>query len=152
MSAVLKVRMTSFPVRRPSLNEFADQFEIAIKERDEIALRLDKAIDDLTAVSQLYENSRTEFQSERDRLNSEITSLRTQLTEQSKKKEKAPVSDDATVKSLLATQERLIRDEFEKKYQELTVQVRSQRKKYVQQVDEMKKRLASCMCRASVRN
>jgi hypothetical protein len=149
MSAVLKVRT---PVRRPSLSEFADQFELAIKERDEIAVRLSKALDDLTAVSQLYERSRIQFEGERKRLHAEVESLHTQMAELSKKKEKAVSADDISVKSLLATQERLIRDEFEKKYQELTVQVRTQRKKYTQQVDDLKKRLSSCMCRASIRH
>jgi phage shock protein A len=148
MSAVLTVRK---PIRRPSLSEFADQFELAIKERDEIAVRLNKALDDLTSISQLYERTRADFESERQRLNTELASLRAQMAELSQKKEKAVSADDVSVKSLLATQERLIRDEFEKKYQELTVQVRTQRKKYTQQVDDMKRRLSSCMCRASVR-
>jgi signal transduction protein with GAF and PtsI domain len=148
MSAVLTVRK---PIRRPSLSEFADQFELAIKERDEIAVRLNKALDDLTSISQLYERTRADFENERQRLNTELASLRTQMAELWQKKEKPVSADDVSVKSLLATQERLIRDEFEKKYQELTVQVRTQRKKYTQQVDDMKRRLSSCMCRASVR-
>jgi len=48
--------------------------------------------------------------------------------------------DDARLQSLLAARERLIRDEFERKFQELTVEVKRERNRYTQEVH--------CICRA----
>jgi hypothetical protein len=57
--------------------------------------------------------------------------------------------DDARLQSLLAAKERLIRDEFERKYQELAVEVKQQRNRYTEEVQKLKKQLSNCICRVS---
>ena len=55
--------------------------------------------------------------------------------------------DDPRLQSLLAAKERLIRDEFERKYQELAVEVKRQRNRYTEEVQELKRQLSNCICR-----
>ena len=107
--------------RKLSIGEFADQFETVVKEREDLAIELDKA-------------------------RAEIIKLKGQLADLSRKDQTA--INDRT-EYLLEAREKLIRDEFERKYQELTVEVRNQRKKYTQQIDAMKKQLKNCMCQST---
>src|SRR5262245_35499871 len=134
-----------------SLSEFVEQYETAIKERQDLSTRLFQALEEIETINQIYEQRRLEFDSERTRLNLEIDSLRTQLHESAKKQAEKQSSngDSAGVQSVIAARERLIRDEFDKKFQELLVEVRTQKKKYIEQVDQMKKKMARCMCQAS---
>jgi hypothetical protein len=57
--------------------------------------------------------------------------------------------DDARVQSLLAARERLIRDEFERKYQELAVEVKQERNRHIEEVRKLKRQLSNCICGAS---
>jgi septin family protein len=61
---------------------------------------------------------------------------------------------DARFQSLMAARERLIRDEFERKYQELAVAVKQERsryteevRKYNEEVRKLKRQLSNCICR-----
>lgn len=131
-----------------SLTEFIDQFEVAIREKRDLACRLNEALDEIAAIDKLYQQRRAQFDSEKQLLNSEIDKLRTQVLEISKTNEKK-VADTAVVQSLLETRERLVREEFGRKFQELTVEVRQQRKKYNEQVEKMKNQLEGCICQGS---
>ena|SRR5437867_3949376 len=133
--------------QKPSLSEFAEQFASVVKEKQDLASRLSKALADVSAITQLHQRAHTEFDSERTRLNSEIDKLRAQLIGVVKRPEN-PTTDDARVQSLLAARERLIRDEFERKFQELTVAVRQERNKYSEEVQRLKAQLSNCICRA----
>ena len=131
-------------IRKLSLSEFPELFEAAIKERQELTLRLEKAREEIATMIR----ARAEFEKERSHLNAEITKLREQVSELSKKS--TNVKDDAArTEYLVAAKEKLIREEFERKYQELTVEVRNHRKKYTQQMDAMKKQLKNCMCQST---
>ena len=57
--------------------------------------------------------------------------------------------DDPRLQSLLAAKERLIRDEFERKYQDLAVEVKRERNRYTKEVQKLKKQLSNCICRVS---
>jgi hypothetical protein len=57
--------------------------------------------------------------------------------------------DDARLQSLLAAKERLIRDEFERKYQELALEVKRERNRYTEEVQKLKRQLSNCICRVS---
>jgi len=57
--------------------------------------------------------------------------------------------DDARLQSLLAAKERLIRDEFERKYQELAVEVKREHNRYTEEVRKLKKQLSNCICQVS---
>ena len=74
---------------------------------------------------------------ENDRLNSEIVDLRAQL--------------NGRLQSLLAVKEKLIRDEFDRKFRDLQVDVKRERSKYAELIQEVKKQLSSCICRANHR-
>ena len=74
---------------------------------------------------------------ENDRLNLEIVGLRSQLS--------------GRLDSLLAAKEKLMRDEFDRKFQELQVEVKRERNKYAELMREVKKQLSSCICRANHR-
>jgi chromosome segregation ATPase len=137
-------------VRKLTLNEFAEQFEAAVKEqqqlakeRQELTVRLDKAREEITTLMR----ARAEFEKERVFLNAEIAKLRDQVADLAKKRETSK-EDVARTEYLVSAREKLIRDEFERKFQELTVQVRNQRKKYTEDMEAMKKRLKGCMCQS----
>ena len=48
--------------------------------------------------------------------------------------------------SLLETKERLIRQEFERKYQDLLVEVRKERTLHGKQIKDLKEQLSACIC------
>ena len=48
--------------------------------------------------------------------------------------------------SLLATKERLMREEFERKYQDLVVEVRREHTRHGQEIKELKEQLSGCIC------
>ena len=56
---------------------------------------------------------------------------------------------DARLQSLLAAKERLIRDEFERKYQELVVELKRERNRYREEVQRLKRQSSNCICRVS---
>jgi hypothetical protein len=115
-------------VRRPagSLSEFADEFECAMKEKRDLTLLLSKTLDEKALLIQRFEAAQAE-----------IENLRAQLSGRSD--------------SLSAVKEKLIREEFDRKFQELTLEVRRERSKYGQLVSELKKQLSSCICRVNAR-
>jgi hypothetical protein len=90
-------------------------------------------------------DSRDELERQKQLLNSEIERLRTLISEASREDGKA-LGVRRGIQVLLETKERLIRQEFERKYQELAGEVRRQRKQHTEQVDKMKRQLADCIC------
>jgi hypothetical protein len=152
MSPAVKDILTDCkPTQIPaSLTEFVEQFETAMKERQDLSWRLGQALEEIQAINQLYQQRRHEFDNERNRLKSEIDNLRLQLLEFSRSQtQKQSDANSAGVQSVIAARERLIREEFDTKFQELLIEVRTQKKKYAEQVDKMKKKLATGMCQAS---
>jgi rubrerythrin len=121
---------------RPSLNDFAEQFDHIMKENRDLARRLDKAVDEKLALNHLYDESRREFAQERRELNVTIDQLRDQLNNR--------------VQLLVAAKEKLVREEFERKFQELTVTVRQQRHQYTQQIEKLKSQMSRCICRGRI--
>ncbi len=117
---------------RPSLGEFADQLDRVIRENQDLSSRLNQAMLEKATLCQLYEQSRTAYESERDRLNAELETLRSQI--------------NGRVQHLLSTKERLMGEEYERKLQDLTVSVRQERHKYTTHVEKMKAQLSNCIC------
>ncbi len=132
--------------QRPSLTDFAEQFESVVKEKQDLASRLTKALADISAITQLHQRAHAEFDRERTRLNSEIAGLRAQVLGLTCRAQNGTI-DDARVQSLLAARERLIRDEFERKFQELTVAVKQERSRYTEEVQKLKTQLSNCICK-----
>jgi F0F1-type ATP synthase membrane subunit b/b' len=119
------------------LSYLAEQFASLLNEKRDLTSQLSEALDENTALNRLYNQAREEFDRERIRLNSEIANLRSQLT--------------SRLQSILAVKEKLIREEFERKFQELTVEVRQERHRYRNAIEEMKRQISSCICRAKNR-
>ena len=117
----------------PSLAEFAEQFECVIQENKNLESLLRAALDEKAALQEVHDELAAKFDCETGRLNSEIGNLRTQIS--------------SRLDSLLSVRERLMKDEFERKFQELTMEVKRERNKYGQLVQEMKTQLSSCICR-----
>jgi len=128
------------------LTDFAEQFESVVKEKQDLASRLTKALADISAITQLHQRAHAEFDRERTRLNSEIAGLRAQVLGLTCRAQNGTI-DDARVQSLLAARERLIRDEFERKFQELTVAVKQERSRYTEEVQKLKTQLSNCICK-----
>src|SRR5215467_4230767 len=119
-----------------SLNYLAEQFGCLLNEKGDLTSRLSKALDENAALNRLYEQTCAEFDGERIRPNSEIANLRSQLT--------------SRLQSILAIKEKLMREEFERKFQGLTLEVKQERHRYKNAIEEMKKQIAKCICQ--VRN
>src|SRR2546428_14005878 len=86
--------------RRPSPNEFLEQLESVVNEKQDLTCRLSKALDDITAMTQLHDRVRAEFDCERTRLNSEIADLRAQLIRLSKEYENVTADDPRSLSQL----------------------------------------------------
>jgi len=144
--------MSTVPAREPaSLSDFAEEseeYETMLKEKRDLACRLGQALDEIMAMNQLYRERRVQFNAEKSLLQSEIEKLRAQVTEYSNNQEKR-VTDAVGIKSLLEAREKLIREEYSRKFQDLAIQVKQQRTKYDEQVLEMKKKLSGCICQSS---
>ena len=137
--------MSTVPARKPtSVSELAEQFEPLIKEKRDLVCRLSQALDEITAMNQLYRERRAQFNAEKSLLQSEIEKLRAQVTEYSNNQEKR--ANTASVQSLLEAREKLIREEYSRKFQDLAIEVKQQRAKYDEQVQEMKKKISACIC------
>ena len=117
-----------------SLSYLAEQFGCLLNEKRDLTSQLSKALDENAALNRLYKQTCAEFDVERIQLNSEITNLRSQLS--------------SRLQSLLAIKEKLMREECERRFQELTLEVRQERHRYRNAIEEMKKQIASCICRA----
>jgi len=128
---------------RISLSEFAEEFQCAIRERDALDSRLRAALEEIKMLTRLGEQARAEFEGERTRLSSELAALRQQLAASSDAGTNSP---GRGMSSVMAAREKVIREEFERKFLELTVEVRQQRNKYAQAVERIKNQRSNCIC------
>jgi phage shock protein A len=141
--------MSTVIVGKPtSMSDVAERFETVVKEKRDLACRLSQALEEMNAISQLYRERRAEFIAEKTLLESEIEKLRAVVAEYSKNKEKRTAAS-AGVQSILEAREKLIREEFSRKFQDLAVEVKRQRTKFDEQVGKMKKKLSACICQPS---
>jgi hypothetical protein len=131
-----------------SLGELAEQLDIVLREKRETAYRLNEACEEIAAINKLYQQRRTQFEYEKNRLTSEIDKLRAQVMEYTKKDGKNAFMSRG-MQSLLETRERLVREEFERKFQDLAIAVKRQRQKYNKRVEEMQKQLSGCICKVA---
>ena len=116
------------------LSDLSEKLECSLNENRDLTSRLSKALDENAALNRLYSRTCAESAAERIRLNSEIANLRSQLS--------------GRLQSILAIKEKLMREEFERKFQELTLEIRRERHRYKNAIEEMKKQVASCICQA----
>jgi len=127
-----------------SLSQFAEQYEVIAKEKDDLLHRLRAALEEKAALAELHTRMRAQFDAERNQLNSEISSLRERSTP-TKLLASAATSDHA-FKSVISAKERLMREEYEHRFQELKVALKRERSKYSQHLETLKKQRATCIC------
>jgi len=118
------------------LSDLSEKLECSLNEKRDLTSQLSKALEENAALNRLYSRTCAESAAERIRLNSEIANLRSQVT--------------GRVQSILAVKEKLMREEFERKFQELTLEVKQERHRYKNAIEEMKRQIAKCICQ--VRN
>ena len=146
MSRAFKEGAVTDARKPPSLSEFLDQFEALLSEKHELTVRLTKALVEIKELTGLYHDTRAAFES----LNSENAELRAKLQDSPLRLEKDS-GNEPRANAIAAARERLMRDEFERKFQDLTLEVKKMRNKYEQQVHDLKTQLSNCICKASVR-
>jgi hypothetical protein len=117
------------------LSRFADEYERVVNENRDLSRRLRQSLDERAEADQLYASSTMELIAERDRLKTEITELQAQLK--------------GRLSSIAPAREKLMRDEFERKLQELTLQVKRERHKYAELLERVKRQLSKCICQGT---
>ena len=70
---------------------------------------------------------------------------------ESRIREKTELMLSRRVEVLVSAKEKLMREEYERKFQELELQVKQERNRYRKLIDETKQQLAGCICRAKSR-
>ena len=108
------------------LKRLTEEFQCLLNEKRELTFRLSKALDENATLNQLHRQACAE-----------TVNLQSQLS--------------SRLQALLATKERLIRDEYERKFQELTVEVKQERIRHNKLLEEMKEQIANCICRSKAR-
>jgi len=99
---------------------------------------------ELTGI-ELNEPRSRDIEGEKRLFDSELDKVREDFAEYSRSEDKRREIRGG-IQSLLETKERLMRNEFERKFQELAVQVKRQRIQHTEQVDKLKKQLQDCIC------
>src|SRR5262245_40405819 len=84
----------SYGPARDSLSDFAEQFECLVNEKRDLTFRLTKALAENATLSQLHKQACADLDSERNRQNNQN-------------------GEPASLQSLLAAKEKLMREEFE---------------------------------------
>jgi chromosome segregation ATPase len=146
MSSALKQGSVTEGGKPPSLNEFLDQFEGLLSEKHELTVRLTKALVEIKELTGLYHDTRAQLES----LTSQNAELRAKLQDAPLRLEKDS-GNEPRANALASARERLMRDEFERKFQDLTLEVKKMRNKYEQQVHDLQTQLSNCICKASGR-
>jgi len=118
------------------LSYLAEQYACLLNEKHDLTSQLSKALDENATLNRLYRETCADLDRDRIQLNSEIANLRSQLT--------------SRLQSIVAIKEKLMREEFERKFQELTLEVRQERHRYKNAIADMKRQIAKCICQ--VRN
>jgi hypothetical protein len=125
-----------------SLTDIAEDLERALRHQHEIERRLDEALLERDRLNARCAEANAELASVRIRLKSQISEM--QLAESSK------VVFSRRQQAELAAKEKLIRDEFERKLQELQVAVKQERHQLQQRLAKMKEELSGCICRQTM--
>jgi hypothetical protein len=108
-----------------------------VKENTLLKIQSSVAIRDLTA-------ERQRNHEDRERLDSELTGLKSQLQQAEERVQETAGAGRREAES--AARERLLRDDFEKKIDFLKTQLNKERQGFANQLQEMKAKMAGCIC------
>jgi hypothetical protein len=117
------------------LSRLAEEYERVLNENRDLSQRLSQSLGERAEMEKLYASSTTELVAERDRLKTEITELQAR--------------PNGRLNSLGPAREKLMRDEFERRLQELTLQVKRERHKYTELLEKVKRQLSKCICQGT---
>jgi hypothetical protein len=112
-----------------SLGDIAEHLERTFKDRQNLERKL------------------TELVEENKRLASRCAKVDAELADTSAGKLKSKTAGHGRQEAELAMRERLLKDEFERKTQELRLEMNKERRQLVECVEQLKKELAGCFCR-----
>ena len=119
-----------------SLNEIAEHLERAIKEKQDIERRFAEL---------LLENNQLNLRCAK--ADAELTAERLRRSDEARLQ--ANGRGEGRQQAELAAREKLIRDEFERKIQELKLELNKERHLMAKRLEKMKAEAASCICRGN---
>ena len=119
-----------------SLLEIAEHLERALKEKQDIERRLVELVQENNQLSLRCAKADAELTAERVRRSDEV---RVQANGRGEGRQQAE----------LAAREKLIRDEFERKIQDLQLELNKERHLLAKRLEKMKAEAASCICRGN---
>ena len=137
----------------PSLGEIAEQLKRALADKQTIESRLADVFEENRSLCLRYDQAKSKFAEEQERLKFEIEDLRWQVAKGRKQLEDK--SGGGRQVAELAARERLLKDECERKVQSLQIELnkeRHQRNKerdqYAKRIEKMELDHVSCICRS----
>jgi chromosome segregation ATPase len=140
----------------PPLGEIAEQLKRALADRQALESRLADVSRENRRLCLRYDQAKSEFTKEQERLTSEIEDLRWQVAEGRKLLQYKSGAGRQVAE--LAARERLLKDECERKVQALQVelnrerhQLNKERNHYAKHIEKMELDRSSCIC-SSVRS
>jgi hypothetical protein len=122
-----------------SLLEIAEHLERALKEKQDLERRLVEVLQENNQLNLRCAKADAELTAERVRRSDEVARLQVQTAGRGEGRQQAE----------LAAREKLIRDEFERKIQELQLELNKERHLLAKRLEKMKAEMAGCICRGN---
>ena len=126
-----------------STSEMAERLARSHVDKQELESRIADLLEENNILKLRCTVAATELTDERQRLNAEIATLKSQIVDAQQMREKAGIG---AREAESAARDRLLKDEFERKVQELHVEVKRERMKYAEQMHALKQKMANCIC------
>ena len=126
-----------------STSAMAERLARSHVDKHELESRIAELLEENNILKLRCTVAATELTDERQRLIGEIATLQAQIANAQQAREKAGVG---AREAESAARDRLLKDEFERKVQELQVEVKRERLKYAEQMHAVKQKMANCIC------
>src|SRR5262245_49596913 len=130
-----------------SLNEIGEHLERAVKEKQELERRYVELLHENNQLGLRCDKAAAELTAERVRRSDDVASLQAQINAQAKPQ--LGLGGEGRQQAEMAAREKLIRDEFERKIQELRLELNKERHLLAKRLEKMKAEAASCICRGN---
>jgi len=135
----------------PSLGEITEQLKRALADKRAIESRLAEVFEENRSLCLRYDQAKSKFAEEQERLKFEIEDLRSQVA--MGRKQVQDKSGGGRQVAEFAARERLLKDECERKVQALQIeinkerhQLNKERSQYAKHIEKMELDRASCIC------
>src|SRR5262245_40722588 len=130
-----------------SMHEIGEHLEKALKEKQELERRFVQLLQENNQLSLRCDKASAELTAERIRRTDEVARLEAQINEP--RKPALAQGGEGRQKAELAAREKLIRDEFERKIQEMQLELNKERHLLAKRLEKMKAEAASCICKGN---